>query len=127
MLTTTEIRDHIRDLSDTGSLLAVQEAATQRLLQLDAAQRPVITPGRTCQINDRIRPACLRGLTGTVQQPNRTGSRFDIYLDEDATDRLRARQAPANPRFKIPTGAKHYRLSKVPGGCIELTDTPSDS
>ncbi|MET8291504.1 hypothetical protein ABZV80_40980 [Streptomyces sp. NPDC005132] len=126
MLTTTEVRDHIRGLSDVDSLLAVQVAATARLLQLDAAQKPLIAPGRTCRIDNSIRPASLRGLTGTVQQPNRTRSRFDILLDEDATNQLRNRQDPANPRFKIPDGAKRYRLSKVPGSCIELTDTPAD-
>lgn len=66
MLTTTEVRDHIRDLTDVDSVLAVQAAATDRLLQLDAAQKPVITPGRNGRINATIRPACLRRLTGTV-------------------------------------------------------------
>ncbi|WP_405764532.1 hypothetical protein OHU34_03265 [Streptomyces sp. NBC_00080] len=50
MLTTTEIRDHIRDLTDVKSLVAVQEAATTRLLELDAARRPVVTPRRPAEI-----------------------------------------------------------------------------
>ena len=127
MLTTTEVRDHIRDLPDVESVLAVQVAATARLLQLDADQKPVITPGRKGRINATIRPACLRRLTGTVQQPNRTGARFDFLLDEDATNQLRHRQDPDNARFNIPDGVKRYRLSKIPAACIELTDVPADS
>ncbi|MFF4542253.1 hypothetical protein ACWD4F_23160 [Streptomyces aureus] len=48
-MTTTldEVRAFIRDLPDTATLAAVQQAAMARLLELDAAQRPVITLGRT--------------------------------------------------------------------------------
>ncbi|MER5698543.1 hypothetical protein ABT088_44785 [Streptomyces mirabilis] len=96
-----------------------------RLLQLDADQRPVITPGRTGRITATIRPACLRLLTGTVQQPNRTGTRFDFLLDEASTERLRL--DPNNgTRFRIAKDEKRYRLAKVPASCIELTD-PADS
>ncbi|MFE3268880.1 hypothetical protein [Streptomyces sp. NPDC059215] len=117
MLTTAQVRDHIHGLPDIDSLLAVQEAATTRLLQLDTARKPVITPGRTCRITDSIRPAVLRGLSGlsglsgTVQQPNRTGTRFDILLDQESTTQLRNRQSPLNPRFKIADGIRHYRLA----------------
>ncbi|MGV9705318.1 hypothetical protein [Streptomyces sp. NPDC003483] len=127
MLTTAQVRDHIHGLSDIDSLLAVQEAATTRLLQLDTARKPVITPGRTCRITDSIRPAVLRGLSGTVQQPNRTGTRFDILLDQESTTQLRNRQSPLNPRFKIADGIKHYRLAKVPAACIDPTGTPAES
>ncbi|MFD5757502.1 hypothetical protein ACFWIZ_20385 [Streptomyces sp. NPDC127044] len=103
------------------SVAVVQEAATDRLLQLDADQRPVITPGRTGRITATIRPACLRLLTGTVQQPNRTGTRFDFLLDEASTERLRL--DPNNgTRFRIAKDEKRYRLAKVPASCIELTD-----
>ncbi|MFE9769786.1 hypothetical protein ACFYPC_35580 [Streptomyces sp. NPDC005808] len=125
MLTTTEVRDHIRDLKDVESVAAVQEAATSRLLQLDAARKPVITPGRTGRIDTSIRPACLRRLTGTVQQPNRTGTRFDFLLDADSTAQLR--RDPRNTRFQIPESVKRFRLSKVPAACIELTKAPADA
>ncbi|WP_406834811.1 hypothetical protein ACICHK_00110 [Streptomyces sp. AHU1] len=127
-MTTTldEVRTFIRDLPDTETLAVVQEAATSRLLELDAARRPVITPGRTGKISNDIRPACLRKLTGTVQQPNRTKTRFDFLLTEEATTLLRHLQDSDNPRFKIPAGVKRYRLARVPATCIELDD-PADS
>ncbi|MFE4703059.1 hypothetical protein ACFRIC_38885 [Streptomyces sp. NPDC056738] len=127
-MTTTldEVRAFLRDVPDTETLTAVQEAATSRLLELDAARRPVITPGRTGKINSDIRPAALRNLTGTVQQPNRTKTRFDFLLTEEATTRLRHLQDPYDPRFKIPEGVKRYRLNKEPATCIEL-DEPTDS
>ncbi|MET9037292.1 hypothetical protein, partial [Streptomyces mirabilis] len=93
------------------SVAVVQEAATDRLLQLDADRRPVITPGRTGRITATIRPACLRLLTGTVQQPNRTGTRFDFLLDEASTERLRL--DPNNgTRFRIAKDEKRYRLAR---------------
>ncbi|MET8030583.1 hypothetical protein [Streptomyces avermitilis] len=104
MATLDEVRAFVRDLPNTETAAAVQEAATSRPLELDAAQRPVITPGRTGQINSGIRPACLRRLTGTIQQPNRTNTRFDFLLTEEATTQLRHRLDPDNPRFKIPEG-----------------------
>ncbi|MFE3413444.1 hypothetical protein ACFXMT_35600 [Streptomyces mirabilis] len=126
MPTLAEVRAFIRELPDAVSVAIVQEAATARLLQLDADQLPVITPGRASRINASIRPACLRLLTGTVQQPNRTGTRFDILLDEASTERLRL--DPNNgARFRIAKDTKRYRLPKVPAACIELTDTPADS
>ncbi|MFI6340748.1 hypothetical protein [Streptomyces sp. NPDC050535] len=126
MTTLDEVRAFVRGLPDTETAAAVQEAATSRLLHLDAERRPVITSGRTGQIDGSIRPASLRGLTGTVQQPNRTRSRFDFLLTEEATIQLRHRQDPDNPRFKIPGSMKRFRLAKVPASCIDLDD-PTDS
>ncbi|MFC8664015.1 hypothetical protein [Streptomyces sp. NPDC057199] len=123
MPTLAEIRAFISELPDVVSVAVVQEAATDRLLQLDADQRPVITPGRTGRINSTITPACLRLLTGTVQQPNHTGSRFDFLLDEASTVRLRL---DPRSKFRVATGEKRYRLARVPASCIELTD-PTDS
>jgi hypothetical protein len=126
MPTLAEVRAFIREPPDVVSVAVIQEAATDRLLQLDADQRPVITPGRTGRITATIRPACLRLLTGTVQQPNRTGTRFDFLLDEASTERLR-RDPNNGTRFRIAKDEKRYRLAKVPASCIELTDTPADS
>lgn len=125
MLTTTEVRDHIGELTDVDSLVVIQMAATARLLQLDAAKRPVVTPGRAAVIDSSISRACLRFLTGTVQQPNRTSSRFDVLLDEVSTQRLRADQS--NKWYIVPDDQKRFRLKSIPVGCIKPTDTPADS
>ncbi|MET8411719.1 hypothetical protein ABZV34_27100 [Streptomyces sp. NPDC005195] len=123
MPTTSEVRDHIRELTDVGSLIAVREAATARLLQLDTPEQPAITTGRSVEIDSTISRPCLRYLTGTVQQPNRTGSRFDIYLDAASTNRLRNDQT--NRWYKIPADAERFRLKAVPAGCLKLTDNPT--
>ncbi|MFC9932333.1 hypothetical protein [Streptomyces sp. NPDC127190] len=125
MPTLAEIRTFVSGLSDAGAVVALQEAAAKRLLELDAAKRPVILPGRTGRINTTITPACLRRLTGTVGQPNKTRSRFDFVLDEDSTNQLR--RDPHNTRFTVPDGEKRFRITGVPAACIELTDAPADS
>ncbi|WP_043687457.1 hypothetical protein [Streptomyces xylophagus] len=124
MPTLAEIRAFVGGLSETGALIALQEAAAARLVELDAAKGPVILPGRTGRIDTTITPACLRRLTGTVGAPNKTGSRFDFVLDEDSTEQLR--RDPRN-RFTIPEDQQRYRVPRVPAACIELTDTPADS
>ncbi|MER7982455.1 hypothetical protein [Streptomyces sp. NPDC095817] len=126
MTTLDEVRTFIHDLPDTETLASLQEAAASRLLELDAARRPIFAPGRTGQITSSISPAFLRKLRGTVQQPNRTGTKFDFLLTEEATTQLRHRQDPDHPRYKIPDDVKRYRLAKVPATCIEL-DEPADS
>ncbi|MEU6653391.1 hypothetical protein ABZ904_29140 [Streptomyces sp. NPDC046900] len=125
MPTLAEIRAFVGDVSEVGALVAIQEAAAARLVELDAASRPVISPGRIGRINTTIRPACLRHLTGTVGQPNRTGGRFDFVLDENSTEQLR--RDPQNTRFTVSQGEKRYRIPKIPASCNELTDTPADS
>lgn len=125
MPTLAEIRAFVGGLSEVGALVAVQEAAAARLVELDAAKRPEIFPGRIGRINTTITPACLRRLTGTVGKPNKTGSRFDFVLDEDSTEQLR--RDPHNTRFTVPEDEKRYRIPKVPASCIQLTDTPADS
>ncbi|MEU5894486.1 hypothetical protein ABZ835_48155 [Streptomyces sp. NPDC047461] len=125
MPSVAEIRAFIGELTDVGTVAALQEAAAARLVELDAAKRPVITPGRIGRITTTITPACLRRLTGTVGDLNRTGSRFDFLLDEDSTDQLR--RDPHNTRFTVPEGEKRFRLRKFPAPCIELTDIPADS
>ncbi|WP_369383296.1 hypothetical protein [Streptomyces sp. cg36] len=125
MPTLAEIRAHVAALDDVNALTAVQETAAARLVELDAAQRPVILPGRTARIDTTIRPACLRRLTGTVGQPNSTGSRFDFVLDEDSTEQLR--RDPNNTRFTVREDQTRYRISKVPAACIELTNPPADA
>ncbi|MFI6495389.1 hypothetical protein [Streptomyces sp. NPDC050564] len=64
-------------------------------------------------------------MTGIVQQPNRTGPRFDFLLDEASTERLR--RDPSNTRYRIPEGEARYRIPKIPAECIELTNTPAGS
>lgn len=124
MSTLADIRAFAGARSEVGALVAVQEAAAARLLELDAANRPVIFPGRIGRLSTTITPACLRRLTGTVGTPNRTGSRFDFVLDADSTQQLR--RDPHNTRFTIPEDEKRNRIAKTPAACIELTDTPAE-
>lgn len=124
MPTPAEIRTSVSSLPDVEAVVAPQEAAATPLIELDAAKRPFVLPGRTGRINTTIAPACLRGLTGTVGQPNKTRSRFDFVLDEDSAEQLR--RDPRNTRFTVPEGEKRYRIPKVPAACIELTDLPGD-
>nr|WP_107905357.1 hypothetical protein [Streptomyces chartreusis] len=125
MPTLAEIRAFVNGLSEAGALVAVQETAAARLIELDAAKRPVIFPGRLGRINTTISRPCLRRLTGTVGKANRTGSRFDLLLDEDSTEQLR--RDPRNQHYTVPQDVKRYALEKIPAACIELTDTPAES
>ncbi|MFJ8158519.1 hypothetical protein [Streptomyces sp. NPDC094468] len=66
--------------------------------------------------------AFLRGLTGTVQERNRTGTRAGFLLDETSTKRLRAH--PNNTRYSVPEGVQYFRLpgNGIPVECLELID-----
>ncbi|MFD3923066.1 hypothetical protein [Streptomyces sp. NPDC058595] len=122
---TASIADLCRQIStleDPVSLAAVQEAAARQLTALDqAADRAAISevrPGREARIRD-IRPPVLTRLTGTIQEPNRTGSRFSFLLDEGSTTILRREK---HPKYQIPEDVKRFRLGKLPAGCLEVID-----
>lgn len=123
MSTTTlaDVRSYIAQLPSPQDIAPVQEACSQRLLTLDRAARPVIAPGRHIKITD-IRPAVLAGLTGTVQEPNKTRTRWQVLLDEDSTSALR--RDPRNIKFTVPDDVSRYRIpgKGVPAGCLELLD-----
>lgn len=59
MPTLAEIRAFVGGLSEVGALVAVQEAAAARLVELDAAKRPEIFPAASDGSTPRSpRPAC---------------------------------------------------------------------
>lgn len=64
----------------------------------------------------------LRGLTGTVQERNRTGSRAGFLLDEESTRLLRS--DPRNNRYRIPESTRRFRLpgSGIPVSCLDLIE-----
>ncbi len=124
-LTIDEVRGFIRQLPDAAAVAQVQEAAAKRLGELDKAAYAGILPGRRARLNDSLRPALLRGLTGTVQERNRTGSRAGFILDEESTRRLRTdprNGEPGRPKYRIPEDTQRFRLpgSGIPVSCLDL-------
>ncbi|MER6405868.1 hypothetical protein ABT269_20490 [Streptomyces viridosporus] len=116
-----DVRAFIRQLPDAAAVAQVQEAAARRLGELDKAAHDGIVAGRRARINDSLRPAFLRRLTGTVQERNRTGTRAGFLLDEESTRLLRT--DPRN-RYRIPEGTKRFRLpgNGVPVSCLDLIE-----
>ena len=99
-----DVRVFIGQLPDAAAVAQVQEAAARRLGELDKAAHDGITAGRRARINDSLRPAFLRRLTGTVQERNRTD--------------------PRNNRYRIPDDTKRFRLpgSGIPVSCLDLIE-----
>ncbi|MFD7708616.1 hypothetical protein [Streptomyces sp. NPDC059786] len=125
--TIDEVLALIRQLPTAAAVARVQEASALRLRELDKAAFAGIMPGRKARITDSLRPALLRGLTGTVQERNRTGTRAGFILDEESTQRLRTHPRngePGKPRYRIPEDTKRFRLpgSGIPVSCLELTE-----
>jgi hypothetical protein len=122
-ITMDEVRDFIGQLPDSTAVAHVQEAAANRLGELDKAAYAGIVAGRRARINDSLRPAFLRRLTGTVQERNRrTNSRAGFLLDEESTRLLRT--DPRNNRYRIPEDTKRFRLpgSGIPVACLDLIE-----
>ncbi|MDQ0994809.1 hypothetical protein [Streptomyces sp. V3I7] len=122
MSTTIEdVRAFISQLPTPADLAQVQEAAARRLGELDKAAYNDVVPGRRARINDRLNPAVLRRLTGTVQERNRTGSRAGFVLDEDSTRLLRT--DPRN-RYRIPEDTRRFRIpgNGIPVACLDLIE-----
>ncbi|MEU5436485.1 hypothetical protein AB0G73_24330 [Streptomyces sp. NPDC020719] len=119
--TLADVRAFVAQLPSPQAVAAVQEACAQQLLTLDRAARPVIAPGRHAKITG-IRPVFLGGLTGTVQEPNKTATRWQFLLDEDSTRALR--RDPRNTKFTVPDNVTRYRIpgKGIPAGCLELLD-----
>ncbi|MFJ3310861.1 hypothetical protein ACIPSA_49600 [Streptomyces sp. NPDC086549] len=125
--TIDEVVYFIRQLPTAAAVARVQEASALRLGELDKAAFAGIVPGRQARITDSLRPALLRGLTGTVQERNRTGTRVGFILDEESTQRLRTdprNGEPGKPRYRIPEDTPRFRLpgNGVPVSCLELTE-----
>ncbi|MGP4014096.1 hypothetical protein [Streptomyces sp. 4N124] len=117
--TMEEVLDFIGQLPDAIKVAKVQEASARRLHTIDKEAFAGIVAGRRARINDSLRPALLRGLTGTVQERNRTGSRAGFLLDEESTRILR--RDPRNTKYRIPADTKRFRLpgSGVPVACLD--------
>ncbi|WP_331751903.1 hypothetical protein OG713_46005 (plasmid) [Streptomyces sp. NBC_00723] len=118
-VTMNEVLDFIGQLPDAIQISRLQEASARRLRAIDKEASAGLVAGRRARINDSLRPALLRGLTGTVQERNRTGSRAGFLLDEESTRILR--RDPRNTRYRIPEDMKRFRLpgSGIPVSCLD--------
>lgn len=118
----SDLCQQISALEDPESLAAVQETAARRLTALDRATDRAdvsqVRPGRRARTRS-ITPAVLTNLTGTIQEPNRTSTRFSFLLDEKSTTILRCEN---HPRYQIADDVKRFRLGKLPAGCLEVID-----
>jgi hypothetical protein len=122
MPTMDEVLDFISRLPDAIQIARVQEASALRLSDLDKEAFAGVVAGRRARINDSLRPAVLRRLTGTVQERNRTGSRAAFLLDEESTRLLRT--DPRNTRYRIPEETTRFRLpgNGIPVSCLDVIE-----
>ncbi|MFR0367675.1 hypothetical protein [Streptomyces sp. MCC20] len=118
-VTMDEVLDFIGKLPNAIQVAKVQEASALRLSAIDKEAFAGLVAGRRARINESLRPALLRGLTGTVQERNRTGSRAGFLLDEESTRILR--RDPRNTKYRIPEDMTRFRLpgSGVPVACLD--------
>ncbi|MEU6375529.1 hypothetical protein [Streptomyces sp. NPDC046909] len=121
-VTMDEVLDFIGKLPDAIQVAKVQEASALRLSAIDKEAFAGLVPGRRARITDSLRPALLRGLTGTVQERNHTGSRARFLLDEESTRTLR--RDPRNTKYRIPEDMTRFRLpgNGVPVSCLDVTE-----
>ncbi|WP_328499607.1 hypothetical protein OG828_49275 [Streptomyces sp. NBC_00457] len=118
-VTMDEVLDFIGQLPDAIKVSKVQEASARRLRAIDKEAFAGLVAGRRARINESLRPALLRGLTGTVQERNRTGTRAGFLLDEESTRILR--RDPRNTKYRIPEDMTRFRLpgSGIPVACLD--------
>lgn len=118
-VTMDDVLDFIGKLPNAIQVAKVQEASALRLSAIDKEAFAGLVAGRRARINESLRPALLRGLTGTVQERNRTGSRAGFLLDEESTRILR--RDPRNTKYRIPEDMTRFRLpgSGVPVACLD--------
>ncbi|MCQ8836112.1 hypothetical protein [Streptomyces malaysiensis] len=118
-VTMDEVLNFIGQLPDSIEVSKVQEASVRRLRAIDKEASAGLVAGCRARINESLRPALLRGLTGTVQERNRTGSRAGFLLDEESTRILR--RDPRNTKYRIPEDVTRFRLpgSGVPVACLD--------
>ncbi|MGW4951474.1 hypothetical protein [Streptomyces parvulus] len=121
-ITMTETLSFIGELPSAIEIAKIQEAAAVRLRAIDKEASAALVAGSKARINETLRPAFLRGLTGTVQERNRTGSRAGFLLDEEST--LILRRDPRNRRYLIPEDVTRYRIpgSGIPVDCLDAQD-----
>ncbi|WP_331733109.1 hypothetical protein OHU34_43635 (plasmid) [Streptomyces sp. NBC_00080] len=123
-VTMNEVLEFIGQLPDAIQISKLQEASARRLRAIDKEASAGLVAGRRARINDSLRPALLRGLTGTVQERNRTGSRAGFLLDEESTRILRRdprNGEPGRPKYRIPEDTKRFRIpgSGIPVSCLD--------
>ncbi|MBP5888640.1 MULTISPECIES: hypothetical protein [Streptomyces] len=126
-VTMDEVLDFIGKLPNAIQVAKVQEASALRLSAIDKEAFAGIVAGRRARINDSLRPALLRGLTGTVQERNRTGSRAGFLLDEESTRILRhdpRNGEPGKPKYRIPQDMTRFRIpgSGIPVACLDVIE-----
>ncbi|MFJ8158520.1 hypothetical protein [Streptomyces sp. NPDC094468] len=121
-MTIEEVQDFIGTLTDPAAVAQIQEAAAQQCKSIDRAAFAQIASGRRARINTSLRSTTLRGLTGTVQERSRSGTRAAFLLDEASTKRLRTN--PRNVHYRIPANVRRFRVpgSGIPLACLELID-----
>ncbi|MFF9171852.1 hypothetical protein ACF1AY_35790 [Streptomyces sp. NPDC014776] len=121
-ITFDDVRDFIRQLPDAAAVAQVQEAAAQRLRVIDKATFARIQPGRRARITPALRSKKLRGLTGTVLDRSRSGSRVAFLLDEESTGKLREQTRYST--YRIPENVRRFRIpgNGVPIFCLELIE-----
>ncbi|GGV69766.1 hypothetical protein GCM10010277_80080 [Streptomyces longisporoflavus] len=121
--TMDEVLEFIGRLPDASEVSKVQEACAQRLSAIDEESFTGLVSGRRARINQSLRPAVLRSLTGTVQGRNRTGRRAGFLLDEKSTRSLRRdprNGAPGKPRYRVPEDTTRFRLpGGIPVACLD--------
>ncbi|WP_314223671.1 hypothetical protein [Streptomyces zaehneri] len=123
-VTMDEVLDFIGKLPNAIQVSKVQEASARRLRAIDKEAFAGLVAGRKARINESLRPALLRGLTGTVQERNRTGSRAGFLLDEESTRILRRdprNGLPGKPKYRIPEDVTRFRIpgSGIPVACLD--------
>ncbi|MEV0254790.1 hypothetical protein AB0H82_11080 [Streptomyces sp. NPDC050732] len=120
-ITMAEVRHFISQLPDPTAVAQVQEAAAKRLGEIDMAAYAGVVAGRRARLNDSLRPAFLRRLTGTVQERSRRGNRrAGFLLDEESTRVLRTDSR--NSRYRISEDTKRFRLSDIPVACMDVIE-----
>ncbi|MDA5147457.1 hypothetical protein PEM37_38800 [Streptomyces sp. AD681] len=126
-VTMDEVLDFIGKLPNAIQVAKVQEASALRLSAIDKEAFTGLVAGRRARINESLRPALLRGLTGTVQERNRTGSRAGFLLDEESTRILRRdprNGLPGKPKYRIPEDMTRFRIpgSGIPLTCLDVVE-----
>ncbi|WP_067819901.1 hypothetical protein [Actinomadura kijaniata] len=111
----SDVIDFILSRAQERDLQAVLDAYKQRYKNLQDLRAAGLQVGDTIAI-DNIKPAYLRGLTGTITQIS--GRHCTLELDEESTDQLR--HTP-RAKIRIPDTIKRYPVTGMPlTSCFKL-------
>jgi hypothetical protein len=109
-----EVTDFILSQAQQRDIDAIIEACKQRRRALRDIQAAAISVGDEVTV-DRLSPAYLNGLSGTVIQIDKKWC--TLRLDTASTDQLRSE--PKNKRFPVPREATAYELAGIPlSACV---------